>query len=149
MKIQVSGINIPCAHFIEVDGIFETLHGHNLMVSAEVEGEEREGLVMDFRDLEKLLEKTGSKVDHRVIIPKDNPYLKISHSGGYFEILACNKRYRIPETDVALLPIGNSTVEEIGRFFYNEVIQGLPEGLKLNFVSVQEIEGKRALVSLT
>jgi 6-pyruvoyltetrahydropterin/6-carboxytetrahydropterin synthase len=129
-----------------MEGDFERLHGHNFLISAEVEGEEKGGLVMDFRELEGIMEKVASALDHKVLVPQNNPLLKVSCSGGYLEMLAARKRYRIPEGDAILLPLKNSTAEEVGRYIYGRVAENLPAGLKLNLVSVQETDGKAAMI---
>jgi 6-pyruvoyltetrahydropterin/6-carboxytetrahydropterin synthase len=146
MRIQVSGIIISCAHFIEIGGSFETLHGHNLSLSAEAEGGGKDGIVMDFRELEGLLNEVVSNLDHRLLIPEDNPNIVATESGGYIEINAAGKRFVIPEGDVVLLPLNNSTAEEIGRWIYAELSSRLPENVSLNSVTVQEMEGKSAII---
>ncbi len=144
MMLTVGGINVSIAHFVELGGVFESLHGHNLVLSAQVEGKPDTGLVMDFRALEKLLRDVASLIDHRLIIPRDNRNLRIAKREGMLEIRTPSKRYLIPETDVILLPMTNSTVEEIARFVYEEVSMRLPPTVKLESVSVGEREGKTA-----
>lgn len=43
------------------------VHGHNFEVSVEVEGELRNGMVMDFFDLKKMLREILEKLDHTFI----------------------------------------------------------------------------------
>ncbi len=137
---------MSCAHFIDIDGAFERLHGHNLTLSAEVEGPGDEGLVMDFRELEELVRVASSRMDHKLLVPARNPHIRVKDNGSYWEIVAASKRYRIPHDDLVLLPIRNSTVEEIGQYLFREISERLPKGLKLNFVSVQEMNGREAIV---
>jgi len=146
MRIQVSGVGVSCAHFIEINGSFETLHGHNIIFSAEAEGTGEGGIVMDFRELEDHLECIASKIDHRLLIPEKNPGIEISSQDGYTEIRAGPKRYLVPSGDLVLLPLINSTAEEIGRWVFSELSKKLPEEVNLRSVSVQEVEGKVALV---
>lgn len=143
MKILVEGVSISCAHFIEIDGVFERLHGHNLIFSAEVEGEG--GLVMDFRDLHSNLSEATAELDHHLLIPRDNEALSVRELGDNLEIIAAGKRYRIPESDAVLLPISNSTAEEIARYVHREVSSRLPTGVRLRYVAVEEMEGRKAL----
>ena len=144
MRVRVGGVSVSVAHFVEVGGVFESLHGHNLVLSAQVVGKEKGGLLMDFRDLERILEESVSVIDHRLIVPKANQSLKITHRKGMLEIRTPQKRYLVPENDATLLPITNSTVEEIARFIYKEVSSRLPSSVKLGCVSVHEDEGKTA-----
>ena len=146
MRIQVSGINISCAHFIEVGGSFETLHGHNLSISAVAEGGGEDGIVMDFRELENLLSQVVSNLDHRLLVPRDNPSIETSEREGYTEIRAAGKRYLVPTCDIVLLPLANSTTEEIGGWIYSEISGMLPENVTLRSITVQEMEGKSAII---
>jgi 6-pyruvoyltetrahydropterin/6-carboxytetrahydropterin synthase len=146
MRIQVSGISVSCAHFIEIAGTFETLHGHNLSLSAEAEGGGDDGIVMDFRELEGQLEEVVSILDHRLIIPGDNPGIEVSNDDGYTQIKANSKRYLMPTDDTVLLPLENSTAEEIGRWVYSELAKRLPVNVCLRSVTVQEMEGKCAVI---
>jgi len=147
MKIQISGIRFSSAHFVEIDGVFEGLHGHNFSVSAEVEGIAEDGLVMDFRELQRALERAVAPMDHRVLIPKNNPALSIETKGDNLEIVASGKRYRFPERDSLLLPIRNSTAEEMARLIYRDTAALLPPGVRLSYVSVEESEGSRAVAT--
>ena len=144
MRVRVGGVSISVAHFVEVGGVFESLHGHNLALSAQVAGEAKGGLLIDFRDLERILEESASSINHRLIVPKANRNLKITRRKGVLEICTPQKRYVVPENDATLLPITNSTVEEIARFIYKEVSRRLPSKVKLVYVSVHESEGKTA-----
>lgn len=144
MRVRVGGVSVSVAHFVEVGGGFESLHGHNLVLSAQVGGRAKGGLLMDFRDLERILQQSASLIDHRLIVPKANPNLKITRRKGMLEIRTPRKRYLVPENDATLLPIRNSTVEEIARFIYEEVSRRLPSAVKLGYVSVHEDEGKTA-----
>ncbi len=142
----MGGINLSCAHFIEIDGTFEGLHGHNMLVSAEVEGAGGNGIVMDFAQLERLLEEIVSELDHRVLIPETNPSLNIERKQGSVLITASGRCYSIPAADAALLPIGNSSVEEIGRLLYRQLASRLPRGVRPRQITVEEAEGRLAII---
>ena len=146
MKIHVGGVRFSCAHFVEVEGVFEHLHGHNFKVSADVSARGETGMVMDFRKLQAVLEEVTSPMDHRFLLPGRNPNLSTSMSGSSYDIVAGGKRYRMPETDVVVLPIGNSTAEEIGRHIYDRVSGVLPGGVSLTRVILEEAEGKQAII---
>lgn len=147
MKIRVTEIDISCAHFIETDGAFEPLHGHNIEVSAEVEGREDEPMVMDFRELRSLINGICDELDHRVIVPEGNPHLVLKRSEGCIEINTPKKRYRFPLTDVAVIPNRNSTVEEIGRYIFRSLKGDLPPEATLLSVGVSEKPGQEAVIS--
>lgn len=139
-------VRFSCAHFIEIEGVFEGLHGHNFAISAEVSSREDTDMVMDFRKLQAILEEVASSIDHHLLLPGRNPKLSLARSGDYFEITAAGKRYRMPEADLVILPIGNSTVEEIGRHIFGTVSRMLPDGVRLIRVVLEETEGKQAVI---
>ncbi len=146
MKIQVGGVSFSCAHFIEIQGAFERLHGHNFTVSAEATVPGRTDMVMDFRELRAILEEVASFLDHRLLVPTRNPGLSVSKSESHWDIVAGGKRYRMPRADVVALPIGNSTAEEIGHYIFKEASGMLPSGVSLVTVTLEEAEGRRAII---
>ena len=146
MKIRVGDVRISCAHFIEMAERFERLHGHNLTISAQVSSPEEDDMVMDFRELESALQEVASSLDHRLLLPGRNPGLSIGDMGTSYEILAGKKRYRMPKGDIVILPIRNSTVEEIGRHLHKALSSRLPKGVSLTRLTVEEIEGKEAII---
>ncbi len=147
MRIRIAGIAISCAHFIEIDGEFESLHGHNLLISSEVSGNQEKGMVMDFRELKSKLKEEVDALDHKVIIPVENPHLLVERSGDYMEIKTPQKRYKLPCSDVALLPARNSTVEQIGQHIFRQLEGKLPDGISLYEVTISESEGEEAVIN--
>ncbi|MCS7129914.1 MAG: 6-carboxytetrahydropterin synthase QueD [Archaeoglobaceae archaeon] len=43
------------------------IHGHNFVVSVEVEGELKNGMVIDFFDLKRILKEILEKLDHSIL----------------------------------------------------------------------------------
>ena len=117
------------AHFITFRGHqCEPLHGHNYRVGVEVEGGiDAECLfVVDFSILKKVVRKLVDEIDHKVLLPTQNPKLRIEIdkdrvSVHYFGQLT----YVLPLTDCALLPIQNSTAEMLAQYLAEGVRQAL------------------------
>ncbi len=102
-------------------GDCENLHGHNWQVEAEVLGEQlnAEGLLMDFRELRKMLEEITGELDHKML------------------------------NDLPAFREANPTSENVARHIYRALVEKLSscEDVKLSFVRVFESAGSSAAYS--
>ncbi len=107
------------AHFVLGETGCERLHGHNYLVEVQVLGEqdEEKNLVIDFLELKPFVRNFVEELDHRVLLPSENPQLLVTKNEGecFVEFLPKKKKYIFPVVDVSLLPIKNTTVEEFAR----------------------------------
>ena len=74
------------AHFITFRGHqCESLHGHNYRVGVMVEGavDDECLFVLDFSILKKIVRKLVDRIDHKVLLPTNNPKLAYRHEGDY------------------------------------------------------------------
>jgi 6-pyruvoyltetrahydropterin/6-carboxytetrahydropterin synthase len=109
-------------HFITYTGLCETLHGHNYRARVEVEGDlDENSYVWDFVGLKKMMRRLVDELDHRMLLPSDNPQLKVSAQGDGVEVLYKDRRYLFPRSDVVLLPIPNTTAEMLARYLAGRV----------------------------
>lgn len=68
MKVVVGVTeSFSAAHSIPGHKKCGRIHGHNFLVSVEVEGEVKNGMVMDFFDLKKLLREVIERFDHSLL----------------------------------------------------------------------------------
>ena len=109
-----------CAgHFITYDGHeCESLHGHNYRAGVVIEGglEDDAWYVVDFVALKRLMRRLTDALDHRVLLPTENPKLEIRNTGGALSVTFEGvPRYVFPAADCVLLPIPNTTVEMLAR----------------------------------
>jgi len=56
---------LDCAHFLPDHPKCGTLHGHTYKVEVVVEGEARDGMILDFADLKKVVKGVLAEYDHR------------------------------------------------------------------------------------
>ena len=123
-KVKVEGGNLKfsSAHFITYSGKCERLHGHNYGVLVEVEGELGEDqVVFDFTLLKRLTREICQRLDHRFLLPLQNPHLEIIAAPDVWEIRYQEKRYVFPRADVAELPIENSTAELLAEYICGQL----------------------------
>ena len=113
------------AHFITFAGHrCEGLHGHNYRARVTIEGQldDEVGFVFDFVEIKHLMKRLCDEIDHKVLLPLDNPKLQVVECGEDVKVAHEGKpRYVFPRRDCALLPIANTTVELLaellaGRF---------------------------------
>ena len=107
------------AHFITFAGHrCEGLHGHNYRVRVTLDGEIDEGswFVFDFVALKKVMRRLCDEIDHKVLLPLQNPKVQVADDGESVRVAYEGKpRYVFPRNDCALLPITNTTVEMLAQ----------------------------------
>ncbi len=107
------------AHFITFAGHrCEALHGHNYRARATVEGalDEETWFVFDFVVLKRIMRELCDEIDHKVLLPLENPKIQVTEEGDAVHVAVEGKpRYRFPRGDCALLPVPNTTVEMLAE----------------------------------
>jgi 6-pyruvoyltetrahydropterin/6-carboxytetrahydropterin synthase len=143
-------------------GNAERLHGHNYSVGVEcgISKLDELGMAFEFNSLKRHIKKTADAWDEFVLIPKLNPYLKISseniaktpHTVVNFE----NRSYRFPHSEVIQLDVTNITSEELAKSFLENLIHSwlssleesersiLIDRLAWVEVSIEETAGQKA-----
>jgi 6-pyruvoyltetrahydropterin/6-carboxytetrahydropterin synthase len=113
------------AHFITLAGHrCEALHGHNYRAGAVVEGglEPESWFVLDFAALKRVMKRVTDELDHRVLLPRDNPKLTIAADAETVRVAFDGQpRYVFPTRDCVILPIPNTTVEMLAQYLAGRV----------------------------
>lgn len=127
-------------HFITYTDTCESLHGHNYRARVELEGElDEPGYVWDFVTLKRMMRKLVDELDHRVLLPLESPALKLVRTADSIEVLYRERRYVFPASDVVLLPIPNTTAENLARYLLGRLKEELRNagGRKLTAIAVE------------
>ncbi|MGE0056540.1 MAG: 6-pyruvoyl tetrahydropterin synthase family protein [Dehalococcoidia bacterium] len=143
-QVRVEKIYFDSAHFATYGGRCEPLHGHSYQVAAEVEGELTEdSWVVDFTRLKGLLRQICQEIDHRMLLQTESRILKIETSAGAWHVQTPDGRtYDFPSSDVADLPIDNTTAERLAEWFSGRVWEALTHrNSRLHSVTVEVWEG--------
>lgn len=122
--IEVKGyeMKFSSAHFTRLNGEFEPLHGHNFTVICRVEGSlNEENMVIDFGYVRKHIEKICMELDHKVLLPGKSSYMQIQEKDENIVVIADGKLYAIPKQDVVILPIEDTTTEQLAKYIYDKV----------------------------
>lgn len=138
------------AHFITFAGHrCESLHGHNYRVGIALEGalDLESWYVYDFVAIKHLMKRLCDEIDHRVLLPLENPKLAVGESGDTITVAyEGTPRYVFPRGDCALLPIPNTTVEMLAQYLAGRVKSELT-GARLTTIEieVEESVGQSAI----
>ena len=149
VSITKEDLVFAAAHFITFAGHrCEKLHGHNYRASLLVEGglEQDSWFVVDFSAVKKVMRALTAELDHRVLLPRDNPKLAIAEKNGSVHVaFEGQPRYVFPAGDCVILPIPNTTVEMLAQYLAGRVRNELrATHLKTLEVEVEENFGQSA-----
>ncbi len=113
------------AHFITFAGdICERIHGHNWGVRASVEGPLDENrYVVDFIALRDAVLKETNHFDHHVLLPSNHAEIKVTRDETETTARFRERRWVFPNEDCLILPVVNTTAEEIARVLAERVIE--------------------------
>jgi 6-pyruvoyltetrahydropterin/6-carboxytetrahydropterin synthase len=127
-SVRVSGseLRFSAAHFIYNAVFKEPLHGHNYELDVEVTGDlGGDGFVVNFLELKESAKKVIRDLDHRVLLPSLNPLLKLSvteeGNGNVRVVCSGGEEYLFPKSDVALLPIKDTSSEELAKHLASKI----------------------------
>jgi len=144
-RVQVSKdyLVFASAHFITFRGHqCETLHGHNYRVGVAVEGalDDEAFFVLDFSVLKQIARRHVDQIDHKVLLPTQNPKLSYHEDGDRIRVDYFGEpTYVFPRRDCAMLPIQNSTAEMLAQYLGTLVREELMR-LEHTHVTLLELE---------
>lgn len=122
--------NFSAAHFlIFPDGSAERLHGHNYAVTVEIDSQLSEfGLVIDFKRVKPVVRELVDELDEHWIIPGEHPVLTHrTPEDGSIEVVYRDRRYVAPAEDVIVLPINNTSSENLASWLGRELRRRLED----------------------
>lgn len=138
--LQKEQLVFSAAHFITFAGdICECVHGHNYGVRAEVEGSLDENrYVIDFIAFRDSLAGIVKQLDHHMLLPTKHAMILVEEQNEEVTVRFRKKRWVFPREDCMLLPIVNTTAEEIAWWIATQLRAKLfPEiGLRLTMLEV-------------
>jgi 6-pyruvoyltetrahydropterin/6-carboxytetrahydropterin synthase len=141
------------AHFVTYAGHrCEGLHGHNYRAHVTVEGalDPENWLVLDFVVLKRIMRRLCEEIDHKVLLPLENPKLQVAEVGESVTVAyEGNPRYVFPRVDCALLPVPNTTVEMLAALLTTRLRRELEargaRGLTAIEMEIEENFGQSAV----
>ncbi len=153
IQIDKEYLKFSAAHFlIFPDGSAERLHGHNYRVYLEVEGAlTQHGLVLDFKRVKPVVRELVDALDEHWLLPGRHPELRHhERADGVVEVRYRERYYAAPREDVIVLPINNTSVENLATWVGGELRTRLTArfpgaDLHAMMVAVEETAGQRGV----
>jgi 6-pyruvoyltetrahydropterin/6-carboxytetrahydropterin synthase len=127
IEVDKEYLKFSAAHFlIFPDGSAERLHGHNYRVYVALEARlSPHGLVLDFQHIKPLVRELVGELDERWILPAKHPELGVEQKDGVVEVRYRERRYAAPVEDVLLLPINNTSAENLATLLGRRLLERL------------------------
>lgn len=137
------------AHFtVFGEGDAELLHGHNYRVEVALGGRRlsAHGLLADVSVVKRLIRALCGELDSRTLIPTDCPLVEVATAEGEVEVRFDGRRYLLPEPEVRLLPLANTSIELLAVWFWERLAAELA-GAEVDrlAVTVEETAGQRCI----
>ncbi|MDE0905120.1 MAG: 6-carboxytetrahydropterin synthase [Planctomycetota bacterium] len=153
LDLSKENFKFSAAHFlIFPDGSAERLHGHNYRVFVEIDGGlDEHGLVLDFKRVKPVVRELCDSLDEHFIAPGEHPELVVGDSvDGHREVRYRESRYLMPEGDLIVLPVNNTSSENLATWLGRRLLEELKGRFPLVEVqrlkvSVQETSGQRGV----
>ena len=106
----------------------EPLHGHSYQVYLGLTTwVENNGMTFDYRYYKKRIRELCAHVNQTFLMPEFSPYLQYDEDETYYYFTFNHQKMPFLKHDVKLLPVTNITVEELSRWFVQELIQDQEE----------------------
>lgn len=152
LHLYKQNFKFSSAHFLIFDEKnAEKLHGHNYQVAVEIEvppetqQAKARGYFIDFNVFKKYIKARLDHWDEMVLLPAKQPDMKFTHKSPSLEVRFRDRFYVFPENEVHLLPVTNTSVEQLSGLlaqdFFNEFKQ---YGVLKISVKVEETQGQAA-----
>jgi len=155
IKVYKQYFNFAAGHFLVFkDGTREPLHGHNYRVMIKGNSNKLESdMVFDFLDIKPIVREVCDSLDHKVLLPSENPLLKITEEDNNYNLETPDKsKFSFPKADIKILPIPNTSAERLAVYIAYEIKQLVKERFNFMFksleVEVEETPGQSAVFLL-
>jgi len=146
LSLAKEDFKFAAAHFtLFPDGSGELLHGHNFRVRVAIQGARPDamGLLVEVAAAKREIRAICLQLDEHTLIPEKSSLLEIRGDAESVEVHFGERTYRLPRSDVALLPLENVTIELLARMLWEQLAPRLasPTALQLS-VEVEESAGQ-------
>lgn len=147
VTIERNRLRFAAAHMATFDGGCEPLHGHNYDAFVELEGDLTEdSWVWDFGALKQATRAIVDELDHKFILQRESRVLTIEERESEWALRFGGRDYVFPRSDVAALPIDNSTAERISEWVAGRLLAHLRASGATNLrrltVGIEEMPGQ-------
>ena len=141
VRVTKDQLVFSAAHFITFNGtICERLHGHNWRTAVELAGPLDENrYVFDFIALRDGLQRIVNELDHRVLLPTKHRQIRVQADEHEVTATFERRRWVFPREDCVLLPVENTTAEEIAAWIAGR-LRDLVTGASAKAIETIQVE---------
>jgi 6-pyruvoyltetrahydropterin/6-carboxytetrahydropterin synthase len=151
LHLAKQNFKFSAAHFLIFDAqSAEKLHGHNYQVTVDLDVPSEvdlaaQGFFVDFNIFKREIKARLDQWDEVVLLPEKHPEMKIDRKGTSLEVRFRDRFYVFPANEVVLLPVTNTSVEQLSNLLAQEFFQKFQvhKVAKIR-VSVEETRGQGA-----
>ncbi len=151
LLLAKENFKFSAGHFLIFDDkTAERLHGHNYQVKVDItippeEDLANQGYFIDFNEFKKIIKARLDLWDEIVLLPEKHPDMKITTSGNSLDVRFRDRHYVFPRNEVLLLPVRNTSVEQLSRLLAQEFLESFKKfKVKQVQVTVEETRGQGA-----
>ena len=145
IRLDKENMKFSAGHFtIFGPGSRERLHGHNFKVSAVIQARvAQHGLCFDYGIFKRKIVALCRELNEYVILPGESALLAIETQGEQLVAVFGEERIPFLKSDVLVLPIENTTVEEFARWFLQRLTADRAEldGYAIESIEVEVASG--------
>lgn len=125
IELDAHELSFSVAHFAIFSATErERLHGHNYHVKAKIIAQVNElGITFDYEKLKHTLLELCHSLDLYVLLPEHSPVLNIVDRDPYYFVYFDQDEMHFLKKEVKLLPIRNITIEELSRWFLDQLLK--------------------------
>lgn len=137
--VEVGGdeFGFSAAHAGLHDGLFEPLHGHTFTVTLRLTGtaDPASGMLVDFALIKNSLRAAVAPLRRRTLMP-GLARATVQVADGRVTIADGRKRYDLPAGDVVILPLTNTTTEQIAGWLLDRIHPDLSSAVGLRRIEL-------------
>jgi len=128
LRLAKEDFKFSAAHFTVFSrSSAEDLHGHNYRVRVEIGGGALDelGLLMEVSAVKTEIRRLCASLDSKTLLPENSELVRIASEGGAVEVRYGPRVYRLPEEGVRIVPLRNTSIEELALYFWRRLAPAL------------------------
>ncbi|HEY1078454.1 MAG TPA: 6-carboxytetrahydropterin synthase [Bdellovibrio sp.] len=151
LHLAKQNFKFSAAHFLIFDANHaERLHGHNYQVRVDIQTPPEaelhaDGYFLDFNVFKKYIKARLDQWDEIVLLPEKQADMKFKKTEKSLEVTFRDRFYVFPLNEVILLPVTNTSVEQLSRLLAEDFFREFKQYKVLSVtVNVEETPGQGA-----
>lgn len=151
LHLAKQNFKFSAAHFLIFDANHaERLHGHNYQVRVDIQTPPEaelhaDGYFLDFNVFKKYIKARLDQWDEIVLLPEKQADMKFKKTEKSLEVTFRDRFYVFPLSEVILLPVTNTSVEQLSRLLAEDFFREFKQYKVLSVtVYVEETPGQGA-----